>query len=337
MYKEVSTISPTISIIVPVYKTEKFLHRCIDSILAQTFTDFELILVDDGSPDSCPAICDEYAQKDIRVHVIHQENGGLSAARNAGIDYCFTNSSSEWITFIDSDDWVHCDYLKTLIVLAQKYSVKISICGYIKRYTDCSDDPLDNPQSLLLDSKQAYAEYYSFCMPAYCKIYHKTLFSELRFPLAKLHEDAFITHLLIFAAEKVAVSEEKLYYYFNNQESITRTQWTERRLDEIEAHEKRLAFLQEKNCPDAYKREVRAYLYSLFYQVKSLNCISNLYPDCTRMLTKKLQMNILHFYKAGLFDFRNNYHIFETAFPRTMKLYWLVHASLAKLKLNPRK
>ena len=108
---------PTISVIVPVYKVEKYIHRCVDSILSQTFTDFELILVDDGSPDNCGKICDEYAEKDIRIHVIHQENGGLSAARNAGIDWVFANSDSEWITFIDSDDWVHPEYLERLLCL----------------------------------------------------------------------------------------------------------------------------------------------------------------------------------------------------------------------------
>ena len=102
---------PQISVIVPVYKVEPYLRRCVDSILGQTFTDFELILVDDGSPDNCPAICDEYARKDTRVHVIHQENGGLSAARNAGIDWAFANSDSQWLTSVDSDEWVHPEML----------------------------------------------------------------------------------------------------------------------------------------------------------------------------------------------------------------------------------
>ena len=106
---------PLISVIVPVYKVEEYLSRCVDSILSQTFEDFELILIDDGSPDNCGKICDEYTKKDNRVHVIHQENGGLSSARNAGIDWAFENSDSEWLTFIDSDDWVHIQYLDLLL------------------------------------------------------------------------------------------------------------------------------------------------------------------------------------------------------------------------------
>ncbi|MDY4488031.1 MAG: glycosyltransferase family 2 protein [Candidatus Limivicinus sp.] len=325
---------PEISIIVPVYNVEKYLPRCVDSILGQTFTNFDLILIDDGSPDNCLAICEEYATKDSRVHVIHQENGGLSAARNAGIDYSFANSNSEWITFIDSDDWVHHDYLKTLFALAHNYDVKISMCGYIKRDTFCFDGPLNDSPTLLLNSEQAYIDYYSFCMPAYCKLYRKSLLSELRFPIGKLHEDAFITHLLIFMAENVAISEEKLYCYFTNPESITHAQWTEKRLDEIEAHENRLTFLYDNNYADAYKREIQAYLYSLFYQIKSLQSISDLFPYHFRMLTKKFRKNVLHFHRTGIIGFHNYIHFFEAAFPRIMKIYWYVQAALTKLHLK---
>ena len=111
---------PQISVIVPIYKVEQYLERCVDSILNQTFTDFELVLVDDGSPDNCGAICDEYAKKNERIVVIHKENGGLSDARNAGIEWALNNSGSEWITFIDSDDWVHIDYLEYLYNSAKK-------------------------------------------------------------------------------------------------------------------------------------------------------------------------------------------------------------------------
>ena len=103
-----------ISVIVPVYKVEDFLSRCVDSILRQSYSDFDLILVDDGSPDRCGQMCEAYARQDSRVHVIHQENGGLSAARNSGIDWAIAHSGSRWLAFVDSDDWVHPDFLKVL-------------------------------------------------------------------------------------------------------------------------------------------------------------------------------------------------------------------------------
>lgn len=109
-----------ISIIVPVYKVEKYLKRCVDSILEQTFRDFELILVDDGSPDQCGRICETYAEKDGRTIALHRENGGLSAARNTGLDWMFANSESSYVTFIDSDDWIHPLYLETLLGAIEK-------------------------------------------------------------------------------------------------------------------------------------------------------------------------------------------------------------------------
>ena len=121
-----------ISVIVPIYKVEAFLHRCVDSILAQTFADFDLVLVDDGSPDSCGDICEEYARKDGRIHVIHQKNGGLSAARNTGIDWAQANSGSQWLAFVDSDDWVHPDFLLRLYTMVQETGCLLSACGYFR-------------------------------------------------------------------------------------------------------------------------------------------------------------------------------------------------------------
>ena len=119
-----------ISVIVPVYKVEKYIKRCIDSILIQTFQDFELILVDDGSPDKCGQICEEYSQKDKRIVVLHRENGGLSAARNTGIEWIFENSRSQYLTFIDSDDWIHPQYLEILLQVLKKNNVAVSVADF---------------------------------------------------------------------------------------------------------------------------------------------------------------------------------------------------------------
>ena len=125
-------MNPTISVIVPVYKVECYLHRCIDSILAQSYTDFELLLIDDGSPDNCGLICDEYAAKDSRVRVFHKENGGVSSARNLGLD----NARGEWIAFIDSDDYVDVDYLAELVDYTEKYKTDYVVTlNTIKEYT----------------------------------------------------------------------------------------------------------------------------------------------------------------------------------------------------------
>ena len=245
-----------ISVIVPVYKVELYLRRCVDSILNQSYPEFDLILVDDGSPDNCSAICDDYAAKDDRVHVIHQKNGGLSAARNSGIDWAIANSDSGWLTFIDSDDWVHRDYLKTLYQQVQKTDAQISMCGFRPTEEELEDGPIQSGTFVSIDAQQAYTDHYEMCMTACCKLIPKTFFAGIRFPEGKLHEDAFITHRLIFQAERVVVVDQSLYYYFYNPDSITRATWKENRLDGLEAHEQRLKFLRETGREACYRKEL---------------------------------------------------------------------------------
>ena len=132
---------PELSVIVPVYNVAPYLKGCVDSILSQTFSNFEVILVDDGLPDRCGAMCDEYAAKDPRVFVIHQPNGGLSAARNAGLDHSFAASDRQWVTFIDSDDWVYQGYLERLYTAATENKGAIAVCEFIKTNGKISQEP----------------------------------------------------------------------------------------------------------------------------------------------------------------------------------------------------
>ena len=133
-----------ITIVVPVYKVEKYLNRCVDSILNQTYTDFELLLIDDGSPDNCGKLCDEYFEKDSRIFVIHQKNGGLSAARNTGINRFYEQNRSDYITFVDSDDWLHPNYLKILMDGITENHVKISVCNYKRVISEIPHENYNN-------------------------------------------------------------------------------------------------------------------------------------------------------------------------------------------------
>ena len=165
---------PKISVIVPVYNVEAYLKRCVDSILAQTYTDFELILVDDGSPDNCPAMCDEYALQDRRVKVIHQQNGGLSAARNAGIDWGFQNSNSEWFSFVDSDDCVHPKYLEALLNAA--------IGSYVEFTEDVpAIEIVAEPQ--IRNTEDFFIEKHVNAIIACGKLYRRKCFEEIRYPV----------------------------------------------------------------------------------------------------------------------------------------------------------
>ena len=219
---------PKISVIVPIYNVELYIHKCIDSILSQTFTDFELILVDDGSPDNCGKICDEYAEKDNRIYVIHQENGGLSAARNTGIDYALNNSNSDFLLFVDSDDLIKPELLKTVIKAQEKSDADIVCFGL--EMTDENLSPLDWGHTKI--SQEDFFDYNHRFAPilppnsvgdyAWNKLYKKSLFQHISYPVGMIYEDIYTTYKVFDLAKIVFVIPDRLYIYRRRSGSITR-------------------------------------------------------------------------------------------------------------------
>jgi len=322
---------PKISVIVPVYNVEQYLHRCVDSILAQTFTDFELILVDDGSPDNCPSICDEYAKKDNRVVVIHQNNGGLSAARNAGIDWSFANSDSEWITFIDSDDWVHKQYLKALLYALQTHDTTLAMCKIIQTNNyDIEDIGVDYTSIEKLSSENAYVSYYLECMSACGKLFNKEYFSSLRFPLDKLHEDSFVTHIPIFSANQISIVSIPMYNYFINEKSITHSIWSVKRLDEIEGHKTRIDYLSKNGFDRALEKEVFVFCHNLVFQLDSINKLPTNHYKYIRNIKKELR-HLLKKYKNNN-KIRSNMRYFK----EKLSLFYIIIYSLKDLFIQKR-
>lgn len=241
--------NPSISIIVPVYNVEEYLPRCIDSILAQTFTDFELILVDDGSPDNCGKICDEYAKKDNRIKVIHKENGGVSSARNLGMD----NSSGQYITFCDADDCLHKQIYEILFYYAIKESSEIVVCNY-KKFTyleEVKSNVIDYKEReyACLSGKEAY-EYIS--TPEKCqmfgsvcnKLFSANVISNISFDTNLSYgEDLCFVLSVLFSAESVIVLDDMaLYYYYTRPNSAMNT-------------------LQSKQFYDFYLTKIKIYEY----------------------------------------------------------------------------
>lgn len=233
-----------VSVIVPVYKVEDYLNRCVDSILNQTFEDFELILVDDGSPDNCGAMCDEYAKKDGRIHVIHQENGGLSAARNTGID----SAQGDYLVFVDSDDWLHPQYLESMYGAIMESGALVACCNY--KHTPKYSIPIierapfvysmKKPEDVYLNPErtgiQAYAWRYMF---------RKELLDGIRFPHGKLWEDMFTIPKIIFQVDSIAFIDKELYYYFYRIDSIVNKAWSLKKLDNIDAVEFNLSYFSD--------------------------------------------------------------------------------------------
>lgn len=225
---------PLLSIIVPVYDVERYLQKCIDSILAQTFTDFELILVDDGSPDNCPALCDAAAAKDARIRVLHQKNGGLSAARNAGLDV----ARGEWIGFVDSDDYIAPEMYEILYKAVQSTGADLALCDYVKVDETgalCTQTHVAVPQKSLTGRELLQKAYWTTVQIACNKLYHRTIFAQLRYPVGKLNEDFFVIPEICLNTQKAVVVPDVLYYYVQRGDSIMGKSRTLRHYDAAEA------------------------------------------------------------------------------------------------------
>lgn len=259
-----------ITVIVPVYKTEPYLRRCVDSILAQSFSDFELILVDDGSPDNCGAICDEYSHKDARIHVIHQVNSGLSAARNTGIEWAFSHSDSEWLFFVDSDDWIHLRTLEALICAANVTGLQVVIGGYIRTddtMAQISDEQVFKPE--IWNTDDFFWNHNVNAVVAWGKLYKKNCFRLIRYPIGKLHEDEAVTYKILFQYAKIAVIAAPLYYYYINTNGIMHSSVRCKRLsDYIDAMEERVSFFKERGETQNVGKTIKQMMLYLYGWMK---------------------------------------------------------------------
>lgn len=259
-------MKPLISIVVPIYKVEQYLNRCVDSIINQSYENLEIILVNDGSPDRCGEICEEYKSRDSRIVVIHKENGGLSDARNFGIE----RATGEFISFLDSDDWLHEDFVSRLYSLLIDTNADISASNFLKVYDQPSGMPKIEANHSIheftnIESLAQYGEELGAQMVvAWGKLYRRELFNEIRFPRGKLHEDEFTTYKLLYAAKKISYTHEPLLYYFQRNDSIMGQGFDIRKkLDFMEALYERANFLNQKGLSRLSDRLYRQYFLSI--------------------------------------------------------------------------
>ena len=259
---------PLISVVVPVYKVKDYLERCLDSILSQSFTSFDLIIIDDGSPDECGEICDKYAARDDRVIVIHQANQGQAEARNVGIEWAIKNSDSEWITFIDSDDWIHEDYLKLLYESAKEYNVDLSICNCIKTHESVVNKFKPKKESIIFTPE----DFWSFSQYGgpWAKLYRKDFFHTIKFPKGIIYEDVFVVYRLIFMANRLVYLEDPLYYYYIRENSTVNSTWTPRVLMQIVGRKEQLKYFKKNNYPNAFAASARNMLYEIKKQYEDV-------------------------------------------------------------------
>lgn len=226
--------SPLVSVIIPVYNVEAYLKRCLDSVVNQTYKNLQIILVDDGSPDNCGAICDQYATKDKRITVIHQENGGLSAARNAGIELI----RGDYTTFIDSDDWIHLNMIKAMVEVALDTKAEVVTCEHLRPSgEDVISVTEDSNRNVMTTSIENYLERYfkiSDEKPLYYtwgKLYQSSLIIPDMYPVGLTHEDILGTYRAIRRSHTIAEIDFPYYFYYFNPNSITNTEFSEKAFD----------------------------------------------------------------------------------------------------------
>lgn len=323
-----------ITVIVPVYKVEKYLERCVDSILNQTYKDWVLLLVDDGSPDNCGKMCDEYTEKDNRIFVIHQKNGGLSSARNTGLNWFYEQNISDYITFVDSDDLIHPQYLEFLMNEISEKNVNISVCSYTrisvenscKNYSNIVCE-LTGPEDFLVNHPWQYNY-------AWGKLYHKSVFEDVRYPVGKNFEDTFTTYKTLHKCENISYVDLPLYCYMPNEQGISRSPWKQSELVVFDAMQEQLQFYKEKGLQKAFEKERELFVHHHAYQIvrikenkKDLKKNKKILQKIKKDLKKYLKEN------KNIFNVHNMSYSYAAAYPMEMKLYAL--ASTIKTKILP--
>lgn len=313
-------IKEKISIIVPVYNVEAYLERCVESILKQTYTNLEILLVNDGSTDKSGELCDKLALRDHRIRVIHKENGGLSDARNRGID----EASSNLIGFIDSDDYIDEDMYETLYRQMVASKADLSMCGHYDVYHQIPEKQVAEIKTWELMPEEAIKmvmEAKILSVTAVNKLYKKALFEQLRFRIGKIAEDAFIMVDLIHQCSKVVATNEKKYYYVHRENSITTQKFSLKFLNVIEAYEQNAKIISE-NYPDLYDVAIMRLNWAYFYVLDRL-LVDNDFKD--KVLEDRLISYLKKNKKSILMDGR---------FTRARKMSFLALCLSRKLYLR---
>ena len=271
-----------VTIVIPVYNVEKYLDHCIESVANQTYDHLQIVLVDDGSTDLSPQICDEWRQKDQRIDVIHRKNGGLSAARNSGIDI----AKGELISFIDSDDFVDNDYVEYLYKLLEASSADISVCqrrsisesGKLIDENRVADRVIKGNSDCML----SFLRDNDIDTVAWAKLYHTSMFENVRYPEGKYHEDVFTTYKLIAQSYCISVGGLAKYNYLIRKNSISNQQFSPRHLDSIEGKQNQQKFIEE-HYPQLISYANRDVIYACN---NVLLKIMNTDGDCRRYLSQ---------------------------------------------------
>ncbi|MCQ5146274.1 glycosyltransferase family 2 protein [Enterocloster bolteae] len=317
-----------ISIVLPIYNVEKYLDECVQSVLNQSYANFELILVDDGSTDGSQMLCEQYKKKDKRIVVIHQKNGGLSSARNTGIK-C---AHGKYITLIDSDDYVAYDYIEKLYDAIVENSADISMCDFQKVAEGSKLKEIKIPyqiknKHLIFDKEETIKEVYNekfhgIDFVSWAKMYKLELFrtNSIYFPEGKLHEDAFTTYKLFYLSEKIAYIDEPLYFYRIRNGSITST-FSIKRLDMIQATREEYRFFEGAGNYELMKLAFVDHLHKVKFILKMLNGASTDTRQISKNVCKDLDKD-LEECRKHISILKYIYYKGLAKFPKVFMLIW---------------
>lgn len=322
---------PRISVIVPVYDVEPYIACCIDSILSQVFSDFELILIDDGSPDNCGAICDEYGEKDSRIRVIHQKNQGVSAARNHGVSV----AKGEYVTFVDSDDWLDPLFLERMYQAIVSHDADMSVSNITQIRVGEKAIPRFGDEQFF-DSREA-VEYYAkeyddrFTGPM-VKLLRKEIVLQYPFPTDRTYaEDKAVTYKWFYASRKTVDTGDRLYYYRVREGSAMRSGYKVNRLANLQTLEEILEFLKENHFDSLRCLFIHRYLDDLVRQYQGvIQYVGD--QKLADGLMEKMKAVVRNEKKACSISPNHDPEYYNLMYPKRMRGYWMMRSLIAILK-----
>lgn len=322
-----------ITVIVPIYKAEKYLDRCVSSIVKQTYSELEIILIDDGSPDMCPKICDRWNMQDSRIKVLHQKNSGVSMSRNVGIK----SAKGNYIMMVDSDDYLCPNMIENMYNTLCKKNVDLVICGFEKGKDSAFEFIKRKNETVeIIDAEEALKRIYidderalQYVAP-WGKLYKKQLFEGINYPKGKIFEDIYVTHQLLYRCKKIAVLSQKLVYYFQHSTSIMNSGFHIGKLDYLEALKERVEFFEKCKLRELEEIAYDEYIHALIWEYSRARDL---------LFNKNAMKNIMNQYRTV---YRKGYsskrysqenRLFLYTFnwnPELIILYWKIKGKLKK-------
>lgn len=307
-----------ITVMMAAYNTQTYIRRALDSILNQTFQDFDVIVVDDGSADQTGAILDGYADMDNRVHVLHQKNSGACVARNRALDWAEQHSDSQWCIFVDSDDWIHPKMLQYMLSAAQENQVRIVACGYEET---TGADPVireEDLQPTVCETMDFYQKHYLHANMACCKLFQKSLCKGVRNPEHNYYfDDEFLLYKILYGTDRIAILPAPLYAYFVNVTSLTKRPWNPRMLEAWVAYEQQIAFFQEQGRQDLVNFRLRGYLENAVVNDHAAQQAEDT-PEviaARKKIRRRIRQVLTRMYRAGCLHYRFDFDTLITYYP----------------------